>query len=234
MKVSAKLSNAIVSRMVQEGILKFSANGKQKLVVRDAVTSKIHEDLARKYNKPVREEDLSQLPTPESKKLSQAALQSDVLHQRFHDVLQVSRSDLQIQTTNAETQMKRRGVDMRLSQESAKLAPKKLSGDFDSLKSQGMGKSQAVGKVAAFEQDSSTFQLARDRLGESSFEPFAVVPVESSKKSFQKAGQKQRKEDRCTSPELSCSQNALLNDDSVSLPAQPIFQTKRPKLQLSQ
>jgi hypothetical protein len=71
-------------------------------------------------------------------------------------------------------------------------------------------------------------------LGESSFEPFAVVPVESSKKSFQKAGQKQRKEDRCTSPELSCSQNALLNDDSVSLPAQPIFQTKRPKLQLSQ
>lgn len=120
---------------------------------------------------------------------------------------------------------------MRLSQESAKLAPKKLSGDFDSLKSQGMGKSQAVGKVAAFEQDSSTFQLARDRLGESSFEPFAVVPVESSKKSFQKAGQKQRKED---SPELSCSQNALLNDDSVSLPAQPIFQTKRPKLQLSQ
>ena len=120
---------------------------------------------------------------------------------------------------------------MKFSQDSSQLAPKKLSGDFDSLKSQGMGKSKVSGKVATFEQDSSTYLQARDRLGESSFEPFAVVPVESSKKSFQKGGQKQRRDD---SPELSCSQNAPLNDDSVSLPAQPMFQSKRPRLQLSQ
>ena len=228
-KVSAKLSNAIVSRMVQEGILKFSTNGKQKLVVRDSVTAKIYDDLARKYNKPVREEDLSQLTTPESKKKSHSTLCSDTLQQRFHDVLQVSRSDLQMQTNNA-TALKRRGGDSRLSQESAKLNPKILSEEFNLQTSQSERKSRVPCNNSTLDQDSSMFQQARDKLGESSFEPFAVAPAES-KKSFQKAGQKQRREE---SPHLSCSQNAPLNDDSVSLPAQPLFLSKKPRLQMSQ
>ena len=231
MKVSAKLSNAIISRMVQEGILKFSSNGKQKLVVRDAITAKIYDDLARKFNKPVREEDLSQLTTPESKKQSQKAPQSDVLHQRFHDVLQVSRSDLQMQNNNVGTVLKRREGDSRFSQDSAKVDPRKLSEEFHLKKSKSEGKSGGPSRLATFDQDSSTFQQTRDKMGESSFEPFAVAPVESSKKSFQKSGQKQHRDE---SPELSCSQNAELNDDSVSLPAQPMFQYKRSRLQTSQ
>ena len=230
-KVSAKLSNAIVSRMVQEGILKFSTNGKQKLVVRDSVTAKIYDDLARKYNKPVREEDLSQLTTPESKKISQSTLHSDTLQQRFHDVLQVSRSDLQMQTNNATTALKRRGGDSRLSQESAKLNPKILSEEFNLQTSQSERKSRVPCNHSTLDQDSSVFQQARDKLGESSFEPFAVAPAESIKKSFQKAGQKQHRDE---SPHISCSQNAPLNDDSVSLPAQPLFLSKKPRLQMSQ
>jgi hypothetical protein len=217
--------------MVQEGILKFSANGKQKLVVRDAVTEKIYDELARKYNKPVREEDLSQLTTPESKKPSQITLESGLLQQKFHDVLQVSRSDLQMQSNNATTALKRRGGDIRLSQESANLNPKMLSGEFQLHTSQTERKSIVPNNPAILDQDSSTFQQVRDKLGESSFEPFAVAPADSSKKSFQKAGQKQSRND---SPHLSCSQNALLNDDSVSLPAQPMFLTKKSRLQMSQ
>lgn len=231
-KVSAKLSNAIVSRMVQEGIIKFSANGKQKLVVRDEVTAKIYADLARKYNKPAREEDLSQLPTPESKHQYQAALQPDALQQRFHDVLQVSRSDLQMQPKNAMTTLKQRGGgDSKLSQHAGKVDPKKLSQEFHLQSSQGKENSRAPSKQATSDQDSSVFQQARDKLGESSYEPFAITTAENSKKSFHKAGQKHRRDE---SPEISCSQNALLNDDSVSLPAQPMFQSRRPRLQMSQ
>jgi hypothetical protein len=218
--------------MVQEGILKFSSNGKQKHVVRDAITAKIYDDLARKFNKPVREEDLSQLTTPESKKQSQKAPHSDALHQKFHDVLQVSRSDLQIQTNNVGTVLKRREKgDMRLSQDSAKVDPRKLSEEFHLKTSKCEDKSGVPSRQATFDQDSSTFQQARDKLGESSFEPFAVALVDNSKKSFQKSGQKQCRDD---SLELSCSQNAELNDKSVSLPAQPMFQYKRPRLQSSQ
>ncbi len=231
-KVSAKLSNAIVSRMVQEGILKFSKNGKQKLVVRDEVTTKIYEDLSRKYNKPSTDEYLSQLPTPESKSQFQTTLSSETLQRRFHDVLQVSRSDLQMQTNSTMTSSKQRsGGDSKSSQISAKIDPKKLSGEFYLQSSQGGGKSSVPSTQMTSEQDSSAFQQARDKLGESSYEPFAVPAAENSKKSFHKAGQKQRRDD---SPELSCSQNALLNDDSVSLPAQPMFQSRRPRLQMSQ
>jgi hypothetical protein len=218
--------------MIQEGIIKFSTNGKQKLVVRDEVTSKIYHDLARKYNKPAREEDLSQLPTPESKNQFQKSLQSETLQQKFHDVLQVSRSDLHMQTNNAMTALKQRGAgDFKLSQNSAGVDPKQLSGEFYLQSSQGKGKSSVPSKQAALDQDSSAFQQARDKLGESSYEPFAVATAENSKKSFHKAGQKQRRDD---SPEPSCSQNALLTDASVTLPAQPMFQSRRPRLQMSQ
>ena len=217
--------------MVQEGIIKFSSNGKQKLVVRDEVTSKIYDDLARKYNKPVREEDLSQLPTPESKNQFQKSFQSETLQQKFHDVLQVSRSDLQMQTNNAMTALKQRGAGgFRLSQNSARVDPKQLSGEFHLQSSQGTGQSRVPSKQAASDQDSSTFLQARDKLGESSYEPFVVATAET-KKSFHKVGQKQRRDD---SPELSCSQNALLTDASVTLPAQPMFQSRRPRLQMSQ
>jgi hypothetical protein len=227
-KVSAKLSNAIVSRMVQEGILKFSANGKQKLVVRDAVTTRIYDELARKYNKPVREEDLSQITTPESKKKSQTMTECGALRQKFHDVLQVSRSDLQMQSNNAATSLKRRGGDLRLNHDSASLNPKVLLGDFQLHSEENL---RVQSNHATLDQDSTAFQQARVKLGESSFEPFAVAPAENSKKMFQKARQKHIRDD---SPHLSCSQNALLNDDSVSLPAQPMFLSKKPRLKMSQ
>jgi hypothetical protein len=216
--------------MVQEGILKFSANGKQKLVIRDSVTAKIHADLARKYSKPAREEDLSQLPTPEYKKQSHK-FQSDGLNQKFHEVLQVSRSELKVRTNNPESSLTRRKEDFRFQQDMTELDPKRLQRDFDSQASQKEERCGASNQQATLQQDSSAFQQVRDKSGESSFEPFVVATVESMKKSFQKAGQKQIRGD---SYELSCSQNALLDDNSVSLPVQPMFQSKKIRLQTSQ
>ena len=118
-----------------------------------------------------------------------------------------------------------------MSQESTKMSPKILSGEFHLHASQTERKSGVPSYYATLDHDSSAFQQARDKLGESSFEPFAVAPADNSRKSFQKAGQKHIRDE---SPHMSCSQNALLNDDSVSLPAQPVFVTKKPKLQMSQ